>query len=149
FYLKRGKLYSFWVSPTAEGYSRGFVGAGGPAFASFKDEPQGGAPQPPGAQLNSSAQNINLGQSVTLTYSTFNAQTASLNPAIAGCNVVANQSGSCSFTPSAAGSFTFPLTAQGNGQTAQSSVTITVAQPQPPPPATPAIASFTASAQQI
>ena len=33
FYLERGRLYSFWVSPTERGESRGYVAAGGPAFA--------------------------------------------------------------------------------------------------------------------
>ena len=33
FFLKRGALYAFWVSPTASGASRGFVAAGGPGFA--------------------------------------------------------------------------------------------------------------------
>jgi hypothetical protein len=32
FSLTRGRLYSFWISPTASGRSRGYVAAGGPEF---------------------------------------------------------------------------------------------------------------------
>ena len=32
FYLEGGRLYAFWVSPSARGESRGYVAAGGPAF---------------------------------------------------------------------------------------------------------------------
>jgi hypothetical protein len=37
FSLQRGSLYAFWVSPSASGVSRGFVGAGGPGFAGAVD----------------------------------------------------------------------------------------------------------------
>jgi hypothetical protein len=37
FSLQRGALYAFWVSPSASGASRGFVGAGGPGFAGAVD----------------------------------------------------------------------------------------------------------------
>ena len=37
FSLQRGALYAFWVSPSASGVSRGFVGAGGPGFAGAVD----------------------------------------------------------------------------------------------------------------
>jgi hypothetical protein len=37
FLLRAGKLYSFWVSPSASGASRGFVAAGGPGLAGAKD----------------------------------------------------------------------------------------------------------------
>ncbi|MFI5178922.1 MAG: glycosyl hydrolase family 32 [Vicinamibacterales bacterium] len=37
FYLGRGRLYSFWVSPTERGESRGYVAAGGPAFSGSTD----------------------------------------------------------------------------------------------------------------
>jgi hypothetical protein len=33
FYLRGGRLYSFWVAPNERGASRGFVAAGGPEFA--------------------------------------------------------------------------------------------------------------------
>jgi hypothetical protein len=32
FYLKNGRIYSFWVSPDANGASYGYIGAGGPGF---------------------------------------------------------------------------------------------------------------------
>lgn len=32
FYLRSGRLYSFWVAPDARGASRGYVAAGGPGF---------------------------------------------------------------------------------------------------------------------
>jgi len=148
FYLRRGKLFSFWVSPAAEGYSRGYVGAGGPAFSSFKDEPDDGAPipsSPPTAQLSSNAQTIILGQTITLTYATSNAQSASISPSIPGCTVNVNQSGACQVTPTTTGAFTYTLTALGNGQTASSSATVTATVAPMPP----VISSFTSSAQQI
>ena len=37
FSLCSGKLYSFWVSPTASGASRGFLGAGGPRMSGVVD----------------------------------------------------------------------------------------------------------------
>jgi hypothetical protein len=37
FSLQGGALYAFWVSPSASGVSRGFVGAGGPGFAGAAD----------------------------------------------------------------------------------------------------------------
>lgn len=37
FYLKRGKLYSFWVSKNSSGASGGYVAAGGPGFKDGKD----------------------------------------------------------------------------------------------------------------
>jgi hypothetical protein len=37
FSLQSGSLYAFWVSPSASGESRGFVGAGGPGFAGTAD----------------------------------------------------------------------------------------------------------------
>lgn len=37
FTITRGRLYAFWVSPWSSGESRGFVGAGGPGFASVTD----------------------------------------------------------------------------------------------------------------
>ena len=37
FNLKRGKLYSFWVSPDGAGKSGGFVAGGGPGFSGGKD----------------------------------------------------------------------------------------------------------------
>ena len=33
FYLKKGELYSFWVSPTEIGASNGYNAAGGPGFS--------------------------------------------------------------------------------------------------------------------
>ena len=32
FTMTRGRLYAFWISPTAAGRSRGYVAAGGPGF---------------------------------------------------------------------------------------------------------------------
>jgi hypothetical protein len=37
FLLKQGELYSFWVSPDANGASHGYVAAGGPAFPGTMD----------------------------------------------------------------------------------------------------------------
>ena len=37
FHLKKGKLYSFWVSPDESGASNGYVAAGGPNFKSHRD----------------------------------------------------------------------------------------------------------------
>ena len=37
FYLKKGSLYSFWVSPDASGASHGYVAAGGPGFTGPTD----------------------------------------------------------------------------------------------------------------
>jgi hypothetical protein len=37
FVLDRARLYAFWVSPSARGESRGYVGAGGPGFAGTID----------------------------------------------------------------------------------------------------------------
>lgn len=37
FYLRNGKLYSFWVSPDKSSASYGYVAAGGPGFVSPTD----------------------------------------------------------------------------------------------------------------
>lgn len=37
FHLRRGSLYSFWVSPDASGASHGYVAAGGPGFVTHRD----------------------------------------------------------------------------------------------------------------
>ena len=37
FYLRSGRLFSFWVASNERGASRGYVGAGGPAFARHLD----------------------------------------------------------------------------------------------------------------
>lgn len=42
FTLRSGSLYSFWITPHAAGQSRGYVGAGGPAFRGPVDAPDGG-----------------------------------------------------------------------------------------------------------
>lgn len=38
FNLKNGKLYAFWLSPSVNGESRGYVGAGGPGYTSNIDD---------------------------------------------------------------------------------------------------------------
>ncbi len=38
FHLTRGRLYAFWVSPSADGTSRGYVAAGGPGFLGIEDD---------------------------------------------------------------------------------------------------------------
>ncbi|HLW65920.1 MAG TPA: hypothetical protein VKS79_11410, partial [Gemmataceae bacterium] len=38
FYLKNGRLYSFWISPEESGASHGYVAAGGPGFAGPVDD---------------------------------------------------------------------------------------------------------------
>ncbi len=43
FYLRNGKMYSFWVSPEASGASHGYVAGGGPDFAEPTDT-AGGPP---------------------------------------------------------------------------------------------------------
>jgi hypothetical protein len=40
FYLKQGKLYSFWLTSDANGASYGYVGAGGPEFSGVVDLPR-------------------------------------------------------------------------------------------------------------
>jgi hypothetical protein len=37
FVLDRARLYAFWVSPSARGESRGYLGAGGPGYAGTID----------------------------------------------------------------------------------------------------------------
>jgi hypothetical protein len=41
FWLSNGRLYSFWITPHAEGYSRGYVAAGGPGLRGPVDSPTG------------------------------------------------------------------------------------------------------------
>ena len=43
FYLTNGSLYSFWVTPSAQGASYGYVGAGGPGFTGVTDTIGSGA----------------------------------------------------------------------------------------------------------
>ena len=43
FYLTNGSLYSFWVTPSAQGASYGYVGAGGPGFTGITDTIGSGA----------------------------------------------------------------------------------------------------------
>lgn len=38
FHVNNGKLYSFWLSPSEKGESRGYVGAGGPGYISNVDD---------------------------------------------------------------------------------------------------------------
>ena len=38
FLLHCATLYSFWVSPSARGESRGYVAAGGPGYPGLRDE---------------------------------------------------------------------------------------------------------------
>jgi len=42
FALRSGSLYSFWITPHAEGHSRGYVAAGGRGFRGPVDAPDGG-----------------------------------------------------------------------------------------------------------
>ena len=37
FHLTNGRLYAFWVTPSREGASRGYVAAGGPGFSTLAD----------------------------------------------------------------------------------------------------------------
>jgi hypothetical protein len=41
FFLHCGTLYSFWVSPSPKGESRGYVAGGGPAYPGLRDMPFG------------------------------------------------------------------------------------------------------------
>lgn len=131
FYLKNGKLYSFWVSPTTAGISRGFVGAGGPEFGKYVDD--GTLPQP-SAFLSPTAQTVTAGQTFTLNYRTLNAATATLAPAIANCTITPNSAGSCNFIAGAGGTTTYTLTATRGNQTTTATATVTVNVPiiQPP-----------------
>jgi hypothetical protein len=45
FYLRRGSLYAFWVSPDRSGASRGYVAAGGPGFTGPLDTVGGNTQQ--------------------------------------------------------------------------------------------------------
>lgn len=47
FYLRLGELYSFWVSPDDSGASHGYIGSGGPGYASFLDVEGDKAPAGP------------------------------------------------------------------------------------------------------
>jgi len=38
FHLRRGRLYAFWVSPSTDGSSRGYLAAGGPGFRNTLDD---------------------------------------------------------------------------------------------------------------
>ena len=38
FHLQRGRLYAFWLSPSTDGRSRGYVAAGGPGFRGTVDD---------------------------------------------------------------------------------------------------------------
>ena len=40
FFLHCGTLYSFWVSPSPKGESRGYVAGGGPAYPGLRDMPK-------------------------------------------------------------------------------------------------------------
>ena len=46
FYLRKGGLYAFWVSPDASGHSNGYVAAGGPGYDGPRDIPAGGTAAP-------------------------------------------------------------------------------------------------------
>jgi hypothetical protein len=35
--LDRARLFAFWISPSAHGQSRGYLGAGGPGYAGSVD----------------------------------------------------------------------------------------------------------------
>jgi hypothetical protein len=41
FLVRNASLFSFWVSATTEGHSRGYVAAGGPGFRGPVDSPSG------------------------------------------------------------------------------------------------------------
>jgi hypothetical protein len=139
FHLKNGKLYAFWVSPTTEGASRGALGAGGPGFASYRDNGSNIAViNEPSLQLAPAVQSVTIGQSVGFTYSVNNASAAAFNPAIPGCAIALNNgaaSGTCNMAASAAGQFNYTLQAQGNGKTvsANAAITVTAASDTTPP----------------
>jgi hypothetical protein len=42
FHLRRGRLYAFWVSPSVDGPSMGYVAAGGPGFSGVVDDGRAG-----------------------------------------------------------------------------------------------------------
>src|SRR5439155_1199878 len=80
----------------------------------------------PTATLSASAASIVSGQSVTLTWTTTNATSATLN----GSAVAVN--GSQAFSPAA--NTTYTLMATGAGGSVSKSVSVTVTAPPPPPP---------------
>jgi hypothetical protein len=47
FSLRRGSLYSFWVSPDSSGASQGYVAAGGPGYTGAVDTVGRGSSRPP------------------------------------------------------------------------------------------------------
>jgi hypothetical protein len=125
FYLTNGKLYSFWISPSMNGESRGFVGAGGPAFASYRDSGSGST-STTRVSLTPATQTVTIGQTATLSYSISGAISASFNPALPNCVITLNggiASGSCTVPTASAGTFNYTLTAQGVSATAQVVVT--------------------------
>lgn len=130
FYVTNGKLFAFWVSPSTDGASRGFLGAGGPGYASYRDNGENiTIITEPGLKLAPTLQGVILGPVASLSYTVNNATSASLSPAIPGCTITLNNgaaNGACSVPTVTSGSVTYTLTVQGsNGQTASASATIT------------------------
>ncbi len=134
FYVTNGKLFAFWVSPTTDGASRGFLGAGGPGYASYRDNGENVTIiTEPGLKLSSTLQAVTIGPVASLNYTVNNATSASLSPAISGCTITLNNgaaNGTCSVPTVTSGSVTYTLTVQGStGQTASASATVTAASP--------------------
>ena len=129
FYVTNGKLFAFWVSPATDGASRGFLGAGGPGYASYRDDGGITVVSEPGLKLTPTVQVVNSGQSASLSYSITNATSASFSPAIPGCTIAlvnGAASGTCNVPAITSGSVTYTLLVQGNGKSASASAMVAV-----------------------
>jgi hypothetical protein len=117
------------VSPTTTGsltYTLTCNGAGGSANASVTLTVTS---PPPTVSLSSNTNNVVMGQSVILTWSSTNATTCTASGAWTGGEAL---SGNLSVTPTTVGPLTYTLTCTGAGGTANASVTVTVTNPPPP-----------------
>lgn len=90
------------------------------------------APTPqPTVTINASPDTVNSGQSVTLSWSSTNATSLSIDP---GVGSVAPQ-GSTPVSPTSSTTYTITATGAGGNATASTRVTVNVAQAEAPPPA--------------
>ncbi|HUZ05414.1 MAG TPA: peptidoglycan-associated lipoprotein Pal [Acidobacteriaceae bacterium] len=95
--------------------------------------PPAPAPVAPTATLTASPDTITAGQSSTLTWSSTDATSVTIDN---GVGTVSAASGSQSVTPST--TTTYHLVARGDGGSTGATATVTVNQPPPPPPPPPA-----------
>jgi len=83
--------------------------------------------------LTAEPSTIEKGQSVTLSWSSQNAQTLDLQPGVG----TVQASGSSSVTPQDSTTYTLTATGPGGSQSATARVTVTIPPPPPPPPPAP------------